>query len=47
MATKAFRAAGYDALSMAGGIQAGHAAGLPLEPDDGRVADHYLEWSAD
>jgi rhodanese-related sulfurtransferase len=40
MATKAFRASGYDALSMAGGIQAWHDAGLPLEPDDGRVADH-------
>jgi rhodanese-related sulfurtransferase len=40
MATKAFRASGYDALSMAGGIQAWHDAGLPLEPEDGRVADH-------
>lgn len=40
MATKAFRAAGYDALSMAGGIQAWHDAGLPLEPPGGRVADH-------
>jgi rhodanese-related sulfurtransferase len=40
MATKAFRASGYDALSMAGGIQAWHDAGLPLVPDDGRVADH-------
>jgi rhodanese-related sulfurtransferase len=40
MATKAFRAAGYDALSMAGGIEAWHAAGLPMEPDDGYVADH-------
>ncbi len=40
MATKAFRASGYDALSMAGGIQAWHDAGLPLEPADGRVADH-------
>jgi len=40
MATKAFRAAGYDAVSMAGGIEAWHAAGLPMEPDDGYVADH-------
>jgi rhodanese-related sulfurtransferase len=40
MATKAFRASGYDAFSMAGGIQAWHQAGLPLEPDDGYVADH-------
>jgi rhodanese-related sulfurtransferase len=40
MATKAFRASGYDALSMAGGIQAWHDAGLPIEPGDGYVADH-------
>jgi rhodanese-related sulfurtransferase len=40
MATKAFRASGYDAVSMAGGIQAWHEAGLPLEPADGHVADH-------
>jgi rhodanese-related sulfurtransferase len=40
MATKAFRASGYDALSMAGGIQAWQEAGLPLEPAGGCVADH-------
>jgi rhodanese-related sulfurtransferase len=40
MATKAFRASGYDAVSMAGGIKAWNEAGLPLEPDDGYVADH-------
>ena len=40
MAAKAFRASGYDALSMAGGIQAWHDAGLPMDPPDGRVADH-------
>ena len=40
MAAQAFRHAGYDALSMAGGIEAWHAAGLPMEPADGRVADH-------
>jgi rhodanese-related sulfurtransferase len=40
MATKAFRASGYDAVSMAGGIQAWHDAGLPMEPEDGQVADH-------
>jgi rhodanese-related sulfurtransferase len=40
MATKAFRASGYDAVSMAGGIVAWDEAGLPLEPDDGHVADH-------
>lgn len=40
MATQAFRTAGYEAWSMAGGIQRWHDEGLPLEPDDGRVADH-------
>ena len=32
--------AGYDAYNMTGGIQAWAEAGLPLEPEDGRVADH-------
>ena len=40
MATKAFRASGYDAVSMAGGIKEWHESGLPLEPADGHVADH-------
>ena len=40
MATEAFRAAGYDAWSMAGGLQRWFDDGLPLEPADGRVADH-------
>jgi len=40
VATRAFRAAGYEAVSMAGGIQGWHDAGLPLEPEDGHVADH-------
>ena len=40
MATQAFRAAGYDAWSMAGGIQRWVEAGLPIEPDGGHVADH-------
>ena len=40
MATQAFRAAGYDAWSMAGGLQRWHDEGLPLEPADGSVADH-------
>jgi rhodanese-related sulfurtransferase len=40
MATQAFRAAGYEALNMRGGIVAWVEAGLPLEPDDGYVADH-------
>lgn len=40
MATQAFRAAGYDAWSLAGGIQRWADEGLPLEPEDGVVADH-------
>jgi rhodanese-related sulfurtransferase len=39
MATQAFRAAGYDAHNMAGGLVEWQAAGLPLEPDDGYVSD--------
>ena len=38
MATEAFRGAGYDAHNMAGGLLDWAAAGLPLEPDGGRVA---------
>jgi hydroxyacylglutathione hydrolase/adenylyltransferase/sulfurtransferase len=38
MATDAFRQAGFDAHNMAGGIVDWQAAGLPLEPEDGRVA---------
>jgi rhodanese-related sulfurtransferase len=40
MAANAFRRAGYDAYSMVGGITAWDERGLPLEPDDGRVAEH-------
>jgi rhodanese-related sulfurtransferase len=40
MATQAFRAAGWDAYNMNGGIQLWADRGLPLEPDDGHVADH-------
>jgi rhodanese-related sulfurtransferase len=39
MATQAFREAGYDAHNMAGGLLDWQSAGLPLEPQDGRVAD--------
>jgi rhodanese-related sulfurtransferase len=39
MATEAFRRAGFDAHNMAGGLLEWQAAGLPLEPDDGYVAD--------
>jgi rhodanese-related sulfurtransferase len=39
-ATQAFRAAGFDAYNMSGGLQAWADEGLPLEPDGGTVADH-------
>lgn len=39
MATEAFARAGYDAHNMSGGLLAWDAAGLPLEPDGGRVAE--------
>lgn len=38
MAADAFRAAGYDAYNMAGGLKAWVKSGLPIEPADGRVA---------
>jgi rhodanese-related sulfurtransferase len=40
LATEAFRASGYEAYNMAGGIQAWTDEGLPLEPEGGHVADH-------
>jgi rhodanese-related sulfurtransferase len=40
MATQAFRASGWEAYNMAGGILAWSEADLPLEPDSGYVADH-------
>ncbi len=40
MATEAFRGAGFDAHNMAGGLLGWDAAGLPLEPDGGYVAEH-------
>jgi rhodanese-related sulfurtransferase len=42
MATEAFRASGYDAYNMAGGIEAWAEAGLPLEPEGGEVVDHAV-----
>lgn len=39
MATQAFVQAGYDAHNLAGGIEAWTAAGLPLDPEDGYVAE--------
>jgi rhodanese-related sulfurtransferase len=40
MAADAFSRAGFDAYSMSGGIVEWDARGLPLEPDDGHVAEH-------
>jgi rhodanese-related sulfurtransferase len=40
MAMQAFRASGWDAYHLGGGIQRWVNEGLPIEPDDGYVADH-------
>lgn len=40
MAASAFRAAGFDAYTMSGGIQAWVDAGLAIAPEGGYVADH-------
>lgn len=40
MATQAFRAAGYDAYNMTGGLEGWAACGLPLSPAGGYVAPH-------
>jgi rhodanese-related sulfurtransferase len=40
MAAQAFRRAGYDAWSMAGGLEQWVAEGRELEPADGKVAPH-------
>ena len=40
MAAQAFRRAGYQAFTMTGGLTDWHTKGLPLEPEDGTVADH-------
>jgi rhodanese-related sulfurtransferase len=39
MATEAFAQAGYDAHNMSGGMLAWQAAGLPIAPEGGVVAD--------
>ena len=40
MAAQAFRASGYEAYSMAGGLLSWAREGRELVPDGGRVADH-------
>lgn len=40
VATQAFRASGYDARNMAGGLLAWARNDLPIEPEGGSVADH-------
>jgi rhodanese-related sulfurtransferase len=40
MAAQAFRAAGYTALSMSGGLLRWASESRPLHPTDGHVADH-------
>ena len=40
MAAQAFRRAGYDAWSMAGGLERWAQEGRDLEPDGGQIADH-------
>jgi len=40
MTTQAFRASGYNAFNLQGGLLAWVAQGLPIVPDDGTVADH-------
>jgi rhodanese-related sulfurtransferase len=38
LAAQAFAASGFDARNLDGGLEAWVAAGLPIEPSDGRVA---------
>jgi hydroxyacylglutathione hydrolase/adenylyltransferase/sulfurtransferase len=40
MAAQAFRAAGFQAYSLRGGLRRWTDEGLPLEPEDGYVAEH-------
>jgi rhodanese-related sulfurtransferase len=40
LATQAFRAAGFEAYNLDGGLLAWVNDGLPIEPDDGHVARH-------
>lgn len=40
VATQAFRAAGFEAYNLAGGLLAWRRSGLPMQPDGAEVADH-------
>jgi rhodanese-related sulfurtransferase len=40
MTTQAFRASGFAAYNLTGGLLAWVEKGLPIVPDDGKVADH-------
>ena len=40
LATQAFRASGWTAYNLEGGITAWVESGLPIEPEDGLVAEH-------
>jgi rhodanese-related sulfurtransferase len=40
MTTQAFRASGFQAFNLTGGLLAWVATGLPIVPEDGTVADH-------
>jgi rhodanese-related sulfurtransferase len=40
VASQAFRAAGFEAYNVTGGLLAWQRSGLPIEPDGGTVADH-------
>ncbi len=40
MAAQAFRASGYNAYNMSGGLLRWASEGRPLAPENGRVADH-------
>ncbi len=40
VATQAFRASGFQAFNMSGGLLEWERKGLPLEPEGGSVADH-------
>jgi rhodanese-related sulfurtransferase len=40
VAAEAFRAAGWDAYNLAGGIVAWVEQGRPIEPEDGQIAPH-------